>query len=110
MNVSIDTFPSVPFNRRNNLPSVSAIYFVLTTTNDVLYIGKSRFLKARWKGHKLTSYLEQQKDISIAWLECKRTELNINERFMINLFRPPLNKTMIGYKSPKKSPQLEAIQ
>lgn len=91
--------PSLPLERRSQLPPVAGIYFVLNRKKQVQYIGRSVNIRRRWAGHHRRAELENI-GTTIAWLEIlaksKRADI---ETALIDLYKPPLNRT---YKIPTK--------
>lgn len=73
--IDLTILPSVRFTDRQLLPTSSGVYFVLTDTRDVLYIGKAESLRARWKGtaHHRYPQLRDMSDIHIAWYQVPLT-------------------------------------
>lgn len=98
-NFSLDSLPSIAFNKRDELPARSAVYFALSQTNEILYIGKATHLDLRWRNHHRISDLEHLDCATIAWLECEKGELKSIEKFMIDKFQPPIN----NMKKPRKA-------
>lgn len=84
----------VRFEDRKDLPTVSAIYFVLTEVdNGCLYIGQATNLFNRWRGqsHHLANILTMLPSIWIAWIEAPTPVLLDLEEALISRFNPPLN-------------------
>ena len=83
-----------PFWCRHRLPSIHAIYLVLSQTCDVLYIGATRNLHVRWiKGHHHLDDFLAERGVCIAWFTPKG-DLFGTERALIALYKPPFNKQM----------------
>lgn len=95
--ISIGNLPFVTFDNRKKLPPFTAIYFALSPTNDVLYIGRSSQLKVRWQSHHRIPDLEKMQCASIAWFECKEDELEPLERSLIDMYQPSLNDTPLSH-------------
>jgi len=87
----IQALPSMPFSDYARLPNLRAIYFVLSESAEILYIGRTDSLAMRWRQHHLRARLRQMKNISIAWLEIDAESARPTEILLINQFRPPLN-------------------
>jgi len=47
----ISLFPSTTFEHRAELPPIGAVYFVLNSRREVMYIGQTANLRDRWKSH-----------------------------------------------------------
>lgn len=90
LRVDIATLPSVPVSNRGMLPPVSAVYFGLSETNEILYIGQAVLLRARWRSHRALS----QGVTRIAWLPCRVNKLSTWERRLIRHYHPVLNIVM----------------
>lgn len=86
------TLPSLPLSERKQLPSCSAIYFVMQGDR-ILYIGKTVNLAQRWATHnRLKQFVKIVGDVHIAWLECSDTTLLRKvEAALIKQFEPELN-------------------
>lgn len=95
MDVNLFELPSLPLSDRKSLPKkVSAIYFALSETNEVLYIGRAVCLYTRWCGqrHHKQAKLEELTGVKIAWLAVTDPALlPARESELINQFAPPLN-------------------
>ena len=65
-----NSVPSLPIMERAKLPKVSAIYFVITPSNKLLYIGQSKNLFNRWlQHHRYQQFIEASPDTRVAWFE-----------------------------------------
>ena|SRR2546421_8073617 len=86
--------PSVPLEGRSNLPVVSGIYFTISQTGEVLYVGKAVCLKRRWEGHHKYEEIRPYRNARIAWFTYPAQsdeDLADLERACISHFRPVLN-------------------
>ncbi len=70
--INIFALPSLPFEQKNNLPSLACLYLVLSSSNEVLYIRRSKNLCKRWKQHHCQQEVEKLERIKIAWLTKER--------------------------------------
>lgn len=87
MQVDIAALPSVPFASRGMLPPIPAVYFALSDTGTVLYVGQSIDVRRRWREHE-----RREPDmVKIAWLPCTPRQLLTLERKIILALRPRLN-------------------
>lgn len=50
--IKISLLQSVAFEHRQNLPAISAVYFVMSSQLEIVYIGECADLQARWVGKK----------------------------------------------------------
>lgn len=103
INVNPFELPFLPLGDRKSLPKkVSAIYFAISATNEVLYIGRAICLYTRWNGqkHHKQEKLEELGNIKIAWVEVKNSALlPEKEHDFISIFNPPLNDCNILIKA-----------
>jgi hypothetical protein len=97
--------PSLPLTWRKAFPkSAPVIYFVLSQSDELLYIGRSVDLNTRWKSHhKLKEFDET---VRVAWLEISDGALLAEiEEMLIERFQPCLNGRNIlaktGYQRQK---------
>ncbi|MEO0844027.1 MAG: GIY-YIG nuclease family protein [Cyanobacteria bacterium J06643_5] len=92
------TLPSLSLNERKQLPSCSAIYFVMQG-DCVLYIGQTINLAQRWATHnRLKQFAKMVGDIRVAWLECSDTNLLRKvEAALIEQFEKRKKKENIGH-------------
>lgn len=83
---------SVPISNRDALPHCQGIYFALAH-GQVLYIGKARNIRNRWRNHHRFGDLQMVEGVSIAWLsfEGSPAKLHSLERELIELHLPVLN-------------------
>jgi hypothetical protein len=87
------TLPRVALDDKITLPSSPGIYFVIDGAR-LLYVGKSKDLKGRWRGHHRHKQIDAIADYpEIAFLEVAGESLLWVERDLINRFRPLLNDT-----------------
>lgn len=86
--------PSLPLSRKEKLPPVAVVYFVLKEAGDILYVGHAANLNIRFANHPVTSRaLEIDEHARVHWLERhggEKVRLNF-ERGCIKRFNPPLN-------------------
>lgn len=99
--LDLSTLPSLLLSDRKQLPSVSCIYFAMSSGN-VQYIGRSVNLQQRWIDHHQVKHLN--KETNIAWLEISDSVLLPEiESALIQWFKPPLNKEISGTSIRTKS-------
>lgn len=100
--MNILSLPSVLLSSRFNLPCVSGIYFVLDKDNNLLYLGRSRNINARWQNHHRYSQISGFVDVKIHWLEIKDIDiLPVIESQFIASLNPILNNTSVDAVSQK---------
>ncbi|MBE9217908.1 alfin [Dolichospermum flos-aquae] len=89
--------PNVHFIDRTLLPNESGIYFVIFEAQKqrLAYVGKAENLRMRWAGHHREPELWLLTclgiPVDIAWIEVEKEYLRTAEKFLIEVFRPPLN-------------------
>lgn len=83
--------PSVTWENRRSLPSESGVYFALSKNCEVLYVGATADLKARWRGHHRENDLRAMECASIAYYLCPKQDLSETEQSMITHLSPKLN-------------------
>jgi predicted GIY-YIG superfamily endonuclease len=94
--IIIADLPSVQLLDKNRLPNCAAIYFVTDSNGQIIYIGRTVNLVARWKDHHRFNQLKRfnrKNNLTISWLICSNdlsTLSNLENEF-INLYKPPLN-------------------
>jgi hypothetical protein len=102
--------PSIPIERRGQLPECPGIYFAMFQ-GQVLYIGlASKSLRRRWNGHHRRSDLSEIKGVHLAYIATDSSvDLRSLESELISIYCPPLNNAPIysrggqipRYKDPK---------
>lgn len=95
--------PSVPLEGRNYLPEVSGIYFVISQTGEILYIGKAVSIQRRWNKHHKFEEIKPYNGARIAWFAYPAQadeDLEKLEKECILHFMPILNHNP---KKPKKT-------
>ncbi len=94
--------PSVPLLEKHKLPQVSAIYFAIAKSGEILYIGRSINIANKWLGHHRYLELKEIGNVRIAWLSCNDESLLPQiEEAMIKHFLPCLNHTLIKQSKTK---------
>ncbi len=90
------TLPSVALEKRSELPVTAGIYFVLSDTDEILYISRSKNLAQRWLAHHRHKQLEQMGNVRLAWLEVSDAALlPAVEKVLIQYFKPQLNQQLV---------------
>jgi excinuclease UvrABC nuclease subunit len=74
------------------IPTISAVYFIYTDPDIILYVGQAVNLQQRWKSHRFLRMVLDEFKIQLAWLPCELGVLSCIERYYIQKLRPPLNK------------------
>jgi hypothetical protein len=85
------SLPSVPLNKKSQLPPEPCIYFAIDSQDVIQYIGRTVNAKARWAGHHRLFDLKLIGGVRIAYLMLDQSLLNEVEKALINWFDPPLN-------------------
>src|SRR6266508_2332056 len=92
------SLPSVSLSERNSLPATPSIYFVVSETEEMLYIGQTINLQKRWLSHHRTRQLTSFSCVKICWLALDGItpdELALLEEECIAYFKPVLNATTV---------------
>ena len=102
---------SVYLDKLSELPSISAIYFLVAnkdTQNIPVYIGQTKNLYKRWNNQedhhvlKHTYYRQDERDY-LAWLPVHDSELHLLEAALIRQFSPIYNTVKPSGKPPLES-------
>ena len=91
-NINPLSLPYVFLSEKSKLPETSGVYFVITPSNRIIYIGSSSNLRKRWCGHNRLKDFDDYRYVKITWLEVKGQGWEILESYLINKFCPILNK------------------
>ena len=93
--VEISYLPSVAFEYRRDLPTVPALYFVLSAQRDVMYVGQTGNLRKRWESHQRAIQM-QAGGYRIHWYRIDgEQERAAVEGKAISYFRPPWNNSAV---------------
>lgn len=95
----IALLPSLSLTERSQLPEITAVYFALSITGEVLYVGKANNLRSRWYGHHRYDQLRKFRTVRLAWFETPQDELDATERAFIAYYDPPLNNSNLWESS-----------
>lgn len=85
IDISIDGF-------KKALPDTPCVYFVLGADGQVVYVGKTVNLRARWGNHHCLSRAKNRTDMKLAWLEAPPAFLAVIEAMFILSFKPEWNQ------------------
>lgn len=92
--IDLAILPSIALCDRALLPSVPAIYFCLSESGEVLYIGKSVCPSERCYCHHRHTELETIGKVRLAWLLVENINMICSiESALIYYFKPRLNQT-----------------
>jgi len=90
--IEIGMLPSIPWASRSQLPDCPAVYFALSDTDELLYIGRTISLKFRWRrGFHHKEDVLRGKCHKLAWLQLKPESLHETEQGFIRHYSPFLN-------------------
>lgn len=90
----IERLPFTGFLQKKTLPTESGIYFALSESGEVLYIGRAGDIAQRWTAHHRAKQLEEMNCARLAWLTVSNPELLPEiEAALITHFQPVLNGT-----------------
>lgn len=88
-------FPGRPIEERDRLPLCAGLYFVFDDPDKVLYIGKSKNIRNRWRSHHRLPDLIAHRGVWIHWLrvdhQFSEEALGALELWCIDRFRPRYN-------------------
>lgn len=101
----LNLLPSVSFDNLDELPEYSGIYFVIDSSDRIIYIGQSENILNRWKNHHRKEQINEihlDYPVKIAWKAWNKEDLKIAEKYYINRYHPLLNGTDV--KLPKTIP------
>lgn len=91
-NIQIHSLPSLPIPDRYHLPKIGAVYFVLSESDSIEYIGKAKNLFKRWRTHECCMNLDNPKSCRVAWIEIEgETERIEFEKKAISTLKPRYN-------------------
>ena len=113
--IQLSKLPSVYLLNKDNLPSCAAIYFISDVTGQILYIGRTVNLVARWREHhrfRQLKRLNRKNQISISWLKCNNdiNSLSNLETEFIEFYKPPLNWSKVVAPIRRITPVETALQ
>ena len=104
----IAALPSVPLLDRDQLPNAPGIYFALSGTNELYYIGRSRSMRARWLQHHRYEELSRVAGIRLAFaVVAQQHVLGGLERALIRRLNPPINDVFTA--PPPQAPEVELL-
>lgn len=107
--------PSVSYAEKRHLPDEPGIYFVLTSSDQVVYAGSANYsLRQRWKQHNETRVIRVCQTVRIAYVVCDHYwRRRMAERFAVSSLQPALNGQFKSIKpfwpkgKPRKAPPAE---
>lgn len=113
--IKIADLPSVYLLDKNNLPNCAAIYFVSDNSGQIIYVGRTVNLVARWRDHHRFNQLKRfnrKNPLIISWLTCSSdlNTLSALETEFIKLYKPPLNWSKVVAPIKKITPVEIALQ
>jgi len=83
--------PSVLFESLADLPEITAVYFALAESSEVLYVGAARNLRERWQGRHRWHVLQASQCTKTIWFACDYEESPFIEAAMILRHKPIFN-------------------
>lgn len=113
--IKLSELPSVYLLNKDSLPNCAAIYFVSDNKGQILYIGRTVNLVARWREHhrfKQLKRFNRKNPLTISWMTCSNDikTLSILENELIKLYKPPLNWSKVVAPVRKITPLETALQ
>lgn len=98
------SLPSVPLEKRYDLPTIPGIYNAIDSQGVVQYIGRSNNIRQRWLQHHRNRQLQVMGGINLAWLFVSDESLLPAIEFaLIESFNPLLNRKIIVTQHPSYS-------
>ena len=92
ISVKPSQLPSKPLSDRANFPTCSCVYFA-QAGKDIVYVGKTKNLRKRWKNHHRFAQLEKLADIRIGWMAVTDPWMSAIEQDWIWSYKPSLNNS-----------------
>lgn len=100
--IKLTELPSMPLEWYKALPKCAAVYLVLSSDNEVLYIGQSVNIQNRWRSHHIKRHLKKLYGVRIAWLQVSDSSLlETVELALIEFLKPKLNRPPTLNKKPR---------
>ena len=99
--IDLQMLTSIPVANLLSLPHATGVYIVLSTNDDVIYIGQAVSIRKRLQGHQYKKRFSAIPNGRIAWVLVPYVDLSSVETAMIDFFRPSLNKMKGGNTKPK---------
>ncbi|HEY9874498.1 MAG TPA: GIY-YIG nuclease family protein [Candidatus Obscuribacterales bacterium] len=91
--LDLSTLPSLSLSKKGELPRVPAIYFCISESDEILYIGRTINLASRWQQHHRYSQLQTMGQVKLAWLQVSSPAyLPDMEKALIMRYKPRLNR------------------
>lgn len=81
-------FPHLPAHEFPKFPDIAAIYVAFDPPSDVIYIGRARSLRKRWRGCRTHPWIKLVCKIQVAWFPVdveRQVEL---EKLLIQHYQP----------------------
>jgi predicted GIY-YIG superfamily endonuclease len=108
----LQALPCIPLEFRDALPETNGLYFAIALdyATPLLYVGKAKNLRERWKNHHRIKDLQliaaTGVSVNLAWLEFTASDeiLCQQENLLVRKFRPPLNDLL------NKDPNLSRLE
>lgn len=105
----LQLFPRIPIAQRRELPTCSAVYFVLDAQDVIIYIGATANMLQRWRQHDGLDRFGNLAD-TIAWQETPKDQLARLERLAISEHKPAFNRRLVSYPTCPKGGQASNLQ
>ncbi len=92
--------PSLPLDKKADLPDCPAIYFAISGSGEILYVGRTAALCRRWISHHRFKQLNDLGNVKLAWLQCEEPSiLKTLEARLICALKPKLNEQLPSSKT-----------
>lgn len=88
----IKALPSACLHTLGSLPECMGLYFVVSRSGKVIYIGYSNNIKKRWESHQLKPVLKTEfGECRIYWMKYADDDICTKEKKLIDKYNPLLN-------------------
>lgn len=109
--INPNALSSVSIRDKSKLPSFSGVYFAIDSEGIVKYIGCSKNINRRFRGHNKKRDFQETGVIKIAWLEISDiSSLRKTETSLISLFKPFLNGNTLSGKGQRSIEVIRTIK
>lgn len=103
--------PFATIDLLREIPKKQGIYFVISETEEILYVGKSTNLQQRLRGHHRLAQFKKLGTVKIAWVLLEDSSLlNRAEELLIRRYSPKHNFEFANVNLNDKAPNLKVIR
>jgi GIY-YIG catalytic domain-containing protein len=113
--IDLLALPYVMLSELAHLPECEGIYFAIEESGELLYVGQSTNIRARWRSHHVKNSLCDPSDLAgarrirLAWLAVDDAQdlLELEDRFILQ-FKPRLNRPHISEENKLRASPTQA--